>query len=148
MSPEQVREIATKLAVSEEDVIQMNRRLAGPDRSLNTPLHEDGAGEWQDWISDDRQTHDVDLAERDELQARRELLNRALKTLNARERRILEARRLQDQPLTLEELSKEYGVSRERIRQVEVRAFEKLQTAIRDFAKKERLDDNLTVPAA
>ncbi|MEQ8371444.1 MAG: RNA polymerase factor sigma-32, partial [Alphaproteobacteria bacterium] len=147
LSPEQVSEIATTLAVSEDDVIQMNRRLAGPDRSLNVPVHEDGDGEWQDWLSDDRQTHDVALAEQDETEARRHLLNRALKTLNTRERRILEARRLREEPLTLEALSEDYGVSRERIRQIEVRAFEKLQQAIRDMAQKERLDDNLTVPA-
>ena len=147
LSPEQVGEIADTLAVSEDDVIQMNRRLAGPDRSLNVPVHDDSEGEWQDWLSDDRPTHDVALAEQDETDARRLLLDRALKTLNPRERHILEARRLRDEPLTLEALSEDYGVSRERIRQIEVRAFEKLQEAIRDMAREERLDDNLTVPA-
>jgi RNA polymerase sigma-32 factor len=137
MRPEQVEAIATKLGVSKEDVISMNRRLGG-DSSLNAPLRADAdaGGEWQDWLVDDTPDQETQLAESEELVRRREYLSSALSTLNERERRIFEARRLQDDPLTLEDLSSEFGVSRERIRQIEVRAFEKVQKAVQSEAKR------------
>jgi RNA polymerase sigma-32 factor len=135
MKPEQVREIAERLGVSEEDVISMNRRLAG-DASLNAPLKADGdsATEWQDWLVDEEESQEEKLAEREEYELRMKMLREAMSRLNDRERRIFEARRLREPPLTLEELSKEFGVSRERIRQIEVRAFEKVQKAMREMA--------------
>ncbi|HYE01497.1 MAG TPA: sigma-70 family RNA polymerase sigma factor, partial [Alphaproteobacteria bacterium] len=139
LRPEQVTEIATKLDVPEADVVSMNRRLAAPDHSLNAPLRVDGEGEWQDWLVDEQETQDVRLAEREELNKRRRLLNAALKNLNERERHILEHRRLRDNPTTLEDLSQHYGISRERVRQIEVRAFEKLQKAIKNAAVEQRL---------
>lgn len=131
LSPENVKKIATELAVSEEDVVNMNRRLAAPDHSLNAPLKIDGDGEWQDWLVDESDSQEIVLAEQQELSKRRKLLTHAMKSLNARERHILTERRLKDEPTTLEDLSKEYGISRERVRQIEVRAFEKLQRAIK-----------------
>ncbi len=128
MRPEQVKEIATKLAVPEEEVINMNRRLTGPDSSLNAPLRSDSEAEWQDWLADDTIDQETRLAEAEEMGERHELLSTALGELTERERDIIEARRLRDEPVTLEELSQKYGVSRERVRQIEVRAFEKLQT--------------------
>ncbi len=139
LHPEQVTHIATQLNVPEADVVSMNRRLAAPDNSLNAPLRIDGDGEWQDWLVDDTMDQETMLAEDEELGKRRALLVAAMKSLNERERHILEERRLKDNPTTLEELSQEYGISRERVRQIEVRAFEKLQKAIRNAAIEQRL---------
>jgi RNA polymerase sigma-32 factor len=127
---ETVQKIAHKLAVSEEDVISMNRRLAAPDHSLNAPVREDGEGEWQDWLVDEAPNQETRIGESEELTLRRGLLASAMESLSERERHILEERRLKDSPATLEDLSKEYGISRERVRQIEVRAFEKLQRAV------------------
>ena len=140
LSPEQVNKIATTLDVPEADVISMNRRLASPDHSLNAPLRQDGDGEWQDWLVDDSDNQEIRLAESEEFGKRKALLTDAMTTLNDRERRILTARRLQDDPITLEDLSQEYGISRERVRQIEVRAFEKLQKSIKNAAVQQRLD--------
>ena len=130
LRPDQVKQIATRLGVTEEDVISMNRRLAG-DSSLNAPVRNDAeSGEWQDWLVDETMDQETALAESEERDQRRGMLTDALKGLNARERRVFEARRLAEEPLTLEELSAEFGVSRERIRQIEVRAFEKVQKAV------------------
>ena len=139
LSPENLEKIATRLDVSEQDVVQMNRRLAAPDHSLNAPLRADGDGEWQDWLVDPGESQETILAESDELGKRRKLLTRAMNNLNDRERRIINERRLSDTPTTLEELSQHYGISRERVRQIEVRAFEKLQKSIRNQAIQERL---------
>jgi RNA polymerase sigma-32 factor len=134
LRPDQVKRIATQLGVTEEDVVSMNRRLAG-DSSLNAPVRNDSeSGEWQDWLVDDTMEQEKELAESEEAQRRRGMLNNALKGLNERERRVFEARRLAEDPLTLEELSAEFGVSRERIRQIEVRAFEKVQKAVQKAA--------------
>jgi RNA polymerase sigma-32 factor len=130
LRPDQVKRIATQLGVTEEDVVSMNRRLAG-DSSLNAPVRNDAeSGEWQDWLVDETMDQETALAESEERKNRRGMLNDALKGLNERERRVFEARRLAEDPLTLEELSSEFGVSRERIRQIEVRAFEKVQKAV------------------
>jgi RNA polymerase sigma-32 factor len=136
LRPEHVRQISDRLSVSEEDVISMNRRLSG-DSSLNAPLRADAeSGEWQDWLIDEEEIgQEAALADREELEQRRSYLQEALETLNERERRIFTARRLSDNPLTLEELSHEFGVSRERIRQIEVRAFEKVQKAVQKSAQ-------------
>jgi RNA polymerase sigma-32 factor len=131
LSPEAVKKIAETLAVTEEDVISMNRRLDGPDHSLNATLRAESDMEWQDWLVDERATQDTVLAEDDELDHRRDLLANAMHVLNDREKHILTERRLKENPTTLEDLSTEYGISRERVRQIEVRAFEKLQKAIR-----------------
>ena len=139
MTPENVSKIATTLGVPEQDVISMNRRLAAPDHSLNAPVRADGDGEWQDWLEDETANQETLLADSEELQKRRLLLTAAMKTLNERERHILQERRLKDDPTTLEELSKIYEISRERVRQIEVRAFEKLQKAIRNAAIEQRL---------
>jgi RNA polymerase sigma-32 factor len=134
LRPDQVKRIATQLGVTEEDVVSMNRRLAG-DSSLNAPVRNDSeSGEWQDWLVDDTMDQETALAESEEAERRRGMLNNALQGLNERERRVFEARRLAEDPLTLEELSTEFGVSRERIRQIEVRAFEKVQKAVRKAA--------------
>jgi RNA polymerase sigma-32 factor len=134
LRPDQVKRIATQLGVTEEDVVSMNRRLAG-DSSLNAPVRNDSeSGEWQDWLVDDTMDQETALAESEEAERRRSMLNNALKGLNERERRVFEARRLAEDPLTLEELSAEFGVSRERIRQIEVRAFEKVQKAVQKAA--------------
>jgi RNA polymerase sigma-32 factor len=136
LRPDQVKQIATNLGVPEEDVISMNRRLGG-DASLNAPLRADSeSGEWQDWLVDDSPNQETILAESEEMDRRREYLGAAMESLNDRERRIFSARRLIDDPLTLEELSAEFGVSRERIRQIEVRAFEKVQKAVQRAAIK------------
>ena len=137
LRPENVTRIAHDLNVSESEVVAMNRRLSGGDASLNAIVGSDGdsATQWQDWLEDESADQAGDYAERDELQARHELLMRAMDVLNERERDILNQRRLQDQPVTLEELSDRFGVSRERIRQIEVRAFEKLQTRMRQLAE-------------
>ena len=132
MRPDQVKLIAKRLGVTEQDVIDMNRRLSG-DASLNAPIREDGdSGEWQDWLMDDRDSQEATLAATEELDNRRAALSDALKVLNDRERRIFEARRLADEPVTLEDLAAEFGVSRERVRQIEVRAFEKVQKAVKN----------------
>ena len=135
LRPEQVAEIATTLKVSEEEVISMNRRLGG-DASLNAPIKasEGESGQWQDWLVDDHESQEDMLIEQDELENRRSMLAGALKVLNDREKRIFEARRLREDPVTLEELSAEFDISRERVRQIEVRAFEKVQDAVRDAA--------------
>jgi RNA polymerase sigma-32 factor len=134
LRPDQVKRIATQLGVTEEDVVSMNRRLAG-DSSLNAPVRNDSeSGEWQDWLVDETMDQETALAESEEADRRRGMLNNALKSLNERERRVFEARRLAEDPLTLEELSSEFGVSRERIRQIEVRAFEKVQKAVQKAA--------------
>ncbi|QXM25360.1 RNA polymerase sigma factor RpoH [Elioraea tepida] len=131
LKPEQVAKIAKDLDVPEQDVIQMNRRLAATDHSLNAPVRVDGEGEWQDWLVDESDNQEVELAEREDMGRRKALLANALRTLNERERHILIERRLKDEPTTLEELSHQYGISRERVRQIEVRAFEKLQRAMK-----------------
>lgn len=131
LQPDHVSQIATRLGVSEDDVVSMNRRLSG-DASLNAPLRGDidGGGEWQDWLVDDATDQEQELVANEEMENRRTMLASAMDELNERERRIFEARRLSDPALTLEELSEEFGVSRERIRQIEVRAFEKVQKAM------------------
>ncbi|WP_336946796.1 RNA polymerase sigma factor RpoH [Asaia sp. BMEF1] len=130
LKPEQVDKIATTLGVPEQDVVSMNQRLSAPDHSLNAPLRSDSEGEWQDWLVDDQESQETTLGEAEEMSGRQALLTEAMKSLNERERHILTERRLKDDPSTLEELSHEYGVSRERIRQIEARAFEKLQKAM------------------
>jgi len=137
LTPENVKTIATRLGVSETDVVSMNRRLGG-DASLNAPLRADSEiGEWQDWLVDDTPNQEYALAENEELDRRRTYLTSAMGDLNDREKRIFEARRLSEDPLTLEALSEEFGVSRERIRQIEVRAFEKVQKAVQASAMKD-----------
>jgi RNA polymerase sigma-32 factor len=139
LSPENVTKIATALDVPEQDVVNMNRRLAAPDHSLNAPLRADSEGEWQDWLVDEGESQETKLGERQELGLRRDLLVKAMSHLNERERDILTHRRLREQPTTLEDLSQKYGISRERVRQIEVRAFEKLQKAIKSAALERRL---------
>jgi len=131
LQPEQVAKIARVLAVPEQDVINMNRRLAAPDHSLNAPVRADSEGEWQDWLVDESESQETMIAEREEVSGRKALLANALKTLNERERHILIERRLKDDATTLEDLSQQYGISRERVRQIEVRAFEKLQKSMK-----------------
>ncbi|PJK28904.1 RNA polymerase sigma factor RpoH [Minwuia thermotolerans] len=138
LHPDMVTTIATKLQVSEQEVIDMNRRLAAPDHSLNAPLRIDGDEEWVDWLTDDSETQEDTFGDAEELSQRRAMLEGAMKVLNDRERHILTERRLKDNPSTLEELSQEYGVSRERVRQIEVRAFEKLQRAMKNAASEQR----------
>src|ERR1700691_1912674 len=139
LSPENLKKIATELDVPEADVISMNRRLASPDHSLNAPLRSDSEGEWQDWLVDESESQEQQLGDRQELGLRRDLLEKALTHLNERERHILTERRLKENPTTLEDLSQHYGISRERVRQIEVRAFEKLQKAIKAAAIERRL---------
>jgi len=135
LNPDNVKRIAQELDVSEDDVVSMNRRMSGGDHSLNAPISTDGeAVEWQDWLVDDRETQDVQFAEAEEYDVRRKLMFEAMKGLNEREIAIIQARRLNDSPDTLEDLSQRFGISRERIRQIEVRAFEKLQLAVREKA--------------
>ncbi len=131
LRPEQVKEIATRLRVSEEEVVSMNRRMSG-DASLNAPIRasEGESGEWQDWLVDDSASQEQVLIDEDELNSRRSMLENAMSQLNDRERRIFEARRLSEEPITLEDLSTEFGISRARVRQIEVRAFEKVQEAV------------------
>ncbi len=139
LKPDQVKHIATKLGVSEEEVVSMNRRLGG-DASLNAPVRADEEGaEWQDWLVDHAETQETVLADRQEMDGRKALLADALGVLNERERRIFEARRLAEEPITLEELSAEFGISRERVRQIEVRAFEKVQDAVMKGAQAKAL---------
>ncbi len=139
LQQEQVAKIARTLQVPEQDVVSMNRRLASPDHSLNAPVRADSEGEWQDWLVDDQDTQETELAEREDMSNRRALLGEALKTLNERERHILIERRLKDEATTLEELSQQYGISRERVRQIEVRAFEKLQKSMKTQVVERRL---------
>jgi len=135
LHPDQVSAIATKLGVLDSEVISMNRRLSGPDASLNAPLRADGESEWQDWLADDDQvSQETVVAENEEKSLRMSLLEEAMVELTDRERHILTERRLKDDPTTLEELAAQYGVSRERVRQIEVRAFEKLQKTMREAA--------------
>jgi RNA polymerase sigma-32 factor len=138
LTPEHVKKIADELNVSEDDVVSMNRRLSAPDNSLNAPVRADGEGEWQDWLVDETENQEIRLAETEELNKRQKLLASALGALNERERHIITERRLKDEPATLEDLSQKYGISRERVRQIEVRAFEKLQRAIRTSAIESR----------
>ncbi|MGA7488327.1 MAG: RNA polymerase sigma factor RpoH [Xanthobacteraceae bacterium] len=143
LRPDQVKLIAKRLGVTEQDVVDMNRRLGG-DVSLNSPIREDGdSGEWQDWLVDEVSDQETRLVESEESDNRRKALGDALSVLNERERRIFEARRLADDPVTLEDLAGEFGVSRERVRQIEVRAFEKVQRAV-----KSRIAAMETRPAA
>ncbi len=140
LTPENVAKIANELEVSEADVIDMNRRLIGPDHSLNAPVRADSdSGEWQDWLQDDAEDQEKTLGEMEELGLRRDLLTAAMSHLTARERDILQERRLRDEPTTLEDLAQKYGVSRERVRQIEVRAFDKLQARIKAAAAERKL---------
>ena len=141
LHPDIVKTIADELDVPEDDVVQMNRRLSGADHSLNAPMRVDGEGEWQDWLVDETPDQEAMLGETEELSRRRNLMVNAMQTLNERERQILTERRLKDDPSTLEDLSKEFEVSRERVRQIEVRAFEKLQQAIRNA----QIDENIAL---
>ncbi len=135
LKPDQVATIAHKLAVTADEVVSMNRRLGGPDASLNVRVGEDGGAEWQDWLAQEEETQETRLGEREEFTNRMALLQDAMSGLNDRERHIIQERRLREDPVTLEDLAAEYGVSRERIRQIEVRAFEKLQKAMREAAE-------------
>jgi RNA polymerase sigma-32 factor len=140
LRPDQVEEIATKLGVTNDDVISMNGRLSGPDASLNAPLRSDGESEWQDWLEDDDAgSAEEELAESDEFDTRMALLQEAMGALNEREQNIIQERKLTEEPKTLEDLAQVYGVSRERIRQIEVRAFEKLQTEMVRLAQERGL---------
>ena len=133
LSPEQVSKIATRLGVPEEEVVNMNRRLAAPDSSLNAAVKAEGDMEWQDWLVDDTPNQEARLADSQELGQRKHMLAQALKGLTDRERHIIVERRLVDEPKTLEDLSAKYGISRERVRQIEVRAFDKLQKAMKNM---------------
>ncbi|MEA1943148.1 MAG: RNA polymerase sigma factor RpoH [Pseudomonadota bacterium] len=141
LKPEQVEEIATKLGVTTDEVVSMNGRLSGPDASLNAPLRgTEGEGQWQDWLSDDdAESQEDELVQSDEFETRMTLLQSAMGELNEREQHILQERRLTEEPKTLEELADQYGVSRERIRQIEVRAFEKLQKAMKSMTAEQGL---------
>ncbi|MGE5502613.1 MAG: sigma-70 family RNA polymerase sigma factor, partial [Ignavibacteriales bacterium] len=141
LRPEQVSQIATKLGVLDEEVISMNRRLSGGgDASLNAPMRADGESEWQDWLADETQvSQETVVAEEEEKSIRMSLLEEAMAELTDREKHILTERRLKDDPTTLEELASQYGVSRERVRQIEVRAFEKLQKTMRAAATERNL---------
>ena len=139
LSPEQVTKIATELNVPEQDVMSMNSRLASQDHSLNAPLRADSEGEWQDWLVDESEDQETQFADREEFDSRRGMLGEAMVALNKRERHILTERRLRENPRTLEELSQEYNISRERVRQIEVRAFEKLQKAMKNLAMEQKL---------
>jgi RNA polymerase sigma-32 factor len=137
LPPDKVKAIAKQLDVPEQDVVQMNRRLMSPDHSLNAPLREEGEGEWQDWLVDESDNQEVKLGESEELNRRQRMLAEAMGGLNERERYILTERRLRDDPTTLEDLSQKYGISRERVRQIEVRAFEKLQRSMKTLASEQ-----------
>ncbi|MCZ6447369.1 MAG: RNA polymerase sigma factor RpoH [Alphaproteobacteria bacterium] len=142
LPPEKVRRIAEQLAVSEDDVVQMNRRMAAQDHSLNAPLRADGeGGEWQDWLVDESASQEEVLGETEEFQQRTRLLRDAMKGLNEREQHIINERRLREDPTTLEKLSQHYGISRERVRQIEVRAFEKLQKAFKNAVVEQNLGE-------
>jgi RNA polymerase sigma-32 factor len=139
LRPEQVQEISLRLQVSETEVINMNRRLGGGDHSLNAPLREEGEGEWQDWLVEETDDQETMIGEAEELNDRRGLLQSAMKVLSKRERHIIIERRMKDQPSTLQTLSDQYGVSRERIRQIEVRAFEKLRKTVKNAVIDQRV---------
>ena len=142
MHPDNVKKIATDLGVTEDEVISMNRRMSGGDASLNATVgDEDGSGQWQDWLEDESANTAADYEAKDELESRRALLAQAMEVLNEREKDILVQRKLQDKPVTLEDLSGKYDVSRERIRQIEVRAFEKLQQRMKELAVEEGMVD-------
>lgn len=143
LRPDQVSDIASSLGVSEQDVQSMNQRLSAPDHSLNAPLRLDGEGEWQDWLVDEHENQEESFAGTEELDGRKALLDQALMTLNERERYILSERRLKEEPETLEALSHHYGVSRERIRQIETRAMEKLQKAMASEVARRRKENGL-----
>jgi RNA polymerase sigma-32 factor len=145
LKPDQVAHIATRLGVSERDVVDMNRRMSG-DMSLNAPMREDNEGEWQDWLVDESASQENLLADQEEISHRHGALMEALSGLNERERKIFEARRLREEPITLEALSEEYGVSRERVRQIEVRAFEKVQEAVRSKLVLQEQHKQLSAP--
>jgi RNA polymerase sigma-32 factor len=130
LTPEHVATLSDRLGVTEREVTEMNRRLSGPDSSLNAPLRSEGESEWQDWLADDTIDQETRLAEREEMGERHTLLENAMRELTTREQEIIRARRLREEPATLEELSQKFGISRERVRQIEVRAFEKLQKAM------------------
>jgi RNA polymerase sigma-32 factor len=140
LKPDQVKTIAHRLGVPEDEVVNMNRRLASPDSSLNAPVGGESESEWQDWLADDALDQETRLAESEELEERRTLLSTALEELTPRERDILEARRLRDDPVTLEDLSVKYDISRERVRQIEVRAFEKLQEKMKSALRSKRAE--------
>ena len=135
---EHVKEIASSLDVSEDEVVSMNRRLSGKEQSLNAPIGEDG-DEWQDWLVDKNMDQEVSFAQQEEMENRKDLLKDSISILNEREREILYSRRLTDDPLTLEDLSKKYNISRERIRQIETKAFEKLQKSMLNATKSNNL---------
>tara|TARA_B110000438_G_scaffold282070_1_gene308778 strand:- start:3495 stop:4394 length:900 start_codon:yes stop_codon:yes gene_type:complete len=141
MTPEHVNEISKRLKVKKEEVVSMNRRLLGKEKSLNAPIkiNEDGGGEWQDWVVDDKIDQELKMSQDQELNQRKELMYSSMHVLNAREKEILKARRLSEDPLTLEDLSKKYKISRERIRQIESKAFDKLQKAMLSLAKSNNL---------
>ena len=135
LTPDQVDKIATELSVPHKEVISMNRRISGSDYSLNSPVTDDSSGEWQDWLEDDTQNQEASFADTEEYLIKKNILSDSLQYLNERERDIISERQLSENPLTLEELSNRYGVSRERIRQIEAKAFEKLQTKMTEKAK-------------
>lgn len=141
LHPENVTKIATRLNVSEEEVVSMNRRLAAHDHSLNAPLKADSEGEWQDFLVDEETDQETLLANQEELSDRRGMLSAAMDKLNEREKHIFTERKLNDEPSTLEELSQHYGISRERVRQIEVRAFEKVQKSVRGMARDQRVQE-------
>ena len=147
LQPEQVTKIATLLDVPAQDVVNMNRRISSPDNSLNAPIKMEGEGEWQDWLVDESESQETELADREELTGRKALLATALKTLSERERHILVERRLKDNPTTLEDLSQHYDISRERVRQIEVRAFEKLQKSMKAQVAEQRQITNANAAA-
>ncbi len=147
LPPETVKAIADRLDVTEDDVISMNRRLSGSDHSLNVPLRIDGDSEWQDWLVDDSVSQEVTIANAEEHDHRMSLLHRAMSVLNDRERHILTERRLKDEPSTLEQLSHEYNISRERVRQIEVRAFEKLQKQVKALEAEQALAMSQALPS-
>lgn len=140
LKPEHVEEISTKLGVSETEVINMNRRLTAPDHSLNAPMRADTEGEWMDWLEDESPSQETVYAENEELTRRKAMLESAMDCLNEREKHILTERRLREDPLTLEDLSQHYDISRERVRQIEVRAFEKVQKAVKSRAFEDRIN--------
>lgn len=139
ISAQTIKDIALELNVTEDEVIDMSQRISGPDQSLNTPLRAEGLEEWQDWLVDDESTHEMKFMERDESKRKNSLLETALDSLNERECRIIQERRLKDPPTTLEALSESLGISRERVRQIEMRAFEKLQKAVKTAAMQNRM---------
>jgi len=139
LSEKSIKDIASELNVTQQEVIEMSKRMSGGDKSLNVPLREDGVDQWQDWLVDDESSHDIQIMERDESKHKNILLETALKSLSERDYLIIKARRLTDPPTTLEALSTTLGISRERVRQIEIRAFEKLQKSVKATALQKRL---------